>query len=202
MSGTLIIVSAPSGTGKTTILKRVMAEVGNLAFSVSHTTRVPRKGEVDGRDYCFVDRVHFEKMIDNRDFLEWAEVHDNYYGTALDPLRRKLDLGYDVVLDIDVQGANIIRNGGRLPAIYVFIAPPDIAELEKRLRGRGTEDEDTVVKRLKNAAEEMKSSDSYEYLIVNDRLEKAAQELCGIIYSEREGKKKMLDGQALTENGS
>ncbi len=202
MSGTLIIVSAPSGTGKTTILKRVMAEVGNLAFSVSHTTRVPRKGEVDGRDYCFVDRVHFEKMIHNGDFLEWAEVHDNYYGTALDPLRRKLDLGYDVVLDIDVQGANIIRNAGRLPAIYVFIAPPDIAELEKRLRGRGTEDEDTVVKRLKNAAEEMKSCDSYEYLIVNDRLEKAAQEFCGIICTERAGKKKMLDGQALTENGS
>jgi guanylate kinase len=202
VSGTLIIVSAPSGTGKTTILKQVMAEVNNLAFSVSHTTRAPRKGEVDGQDYRFVDKPHFEKMIQDDAFLEWAQVHDNYYGTALEPLRRQLELGYDVLLDIDVQGAGIIRTGSKLSALHVFIAPPDIAELEKRLRGRGTEDEDTVVKRLKNAVVEMNNCESYEYFIVNDRVENAARALCGIIYAERARNRRALDGQPLNKRDS
>jgi guanylate kinase len=202
VSGTLIIVSAPSGTGKTTILKQVMAEVNNLAFSVSHTTRAPRKGEVDGQDYRFVDKPHFEKMIQDDAFLEWAQVHDNYYGTALEPLRRQLELGYDVLLDIDVQGAGIIRTGSKLSALHVFIAPPDIAELEKRLRGRGTEDEDTVVKRLKNAVVEMNNCESYEYFIVNDRVENAVRALCGIIYAERARNRRTLDGQPLNKRDS
>ncbi len=202
MSGTLIIVSAPSGTGKTTILRRVMSAVENLAFSVSHTTREPRKGEIDGTDYWFVDRPRFERMIDNGEFLEWAEVHDNYYGTALEPLRKKLDKGYDIVLDIDVQGAAIIRRESRLPAIHVFIAPPDLSELEKRLRGRGTEDEATIVKRLKNAAQELKSCDAYEYLVVNDRVENAAQVLSGIIYAERARSRKTMSGQDFVGSGS
>ena len=202
MSGILIIVSAPSGTGKTTILRRVMSAVENLAFSVSHTTRAPRKGEVDGTDYWFVDRPRFEKMIDNGEFLEWAKVHDNYYGTALEPLRNKLDQGYDIVLDIDVQGAAIIRRESRLPAVHVFIAPPDLAELEKRLRGRATEDEATIVKRLKNAAQEMKSCDAYEYVVVNDRIENAVQVLSGIIYAERARSRKTMSGQVFVGSGS
>ncbi len=179
-----------------------MAEVENLAFSVSHTTRVPRKGEVDGKDYWFVDRPRFERMIHNREFLEWAEVHDNYYGTALKPLRDRLDRGYDIVLDIDVQGADIIRRESRLPAVYVFIAPPDLTELEKRLRGRGTEDEATIVKRLKNAAEEMKSCDVYEYFIVNDHIENAAQVLTGIIHAERARNRRTMDGQVFAGSSS
>jgi guanylate kinase len=183
-------------------LKQVMAEVNNLAFSVSHTTRAPRKGEVDGQDYRFVDKPHFEKMIQDDAFLEWAQVHDNYYGTALEPLRRQLELGYDVLLDIDVQGAGIIRTGSKLSALHVFIAPPDIAELEKRLRGRGTEDEETVVKRLKNAVVEMNNCESYEYFIVNDRVENAVRALCGIIYAERARNRRALDGQPLNKRDS
>lgn len=197
MSGTLIILSAPSGTGKTTILKQVMARVGNLAFSVSHTTRKPRKGEVDGKDYCFVSRAGFEKMIAAGAFLEWAEVHDNYYGTALEPLRSQLELGNDIVLDIDVQGAAIIRAEKRLPAVHVFITPPDLHELERRLRGRGTEDEATVVKRLRNAAEEMKACTAYDYVIVNDLVEHAAEVLCSIIYAERARNRRTMDGRSI-----
>jgi guanylate kinase len=197
MSGTLIIVSAPSGTGKTTILKETMQRVGRLVFSVSHTTRRPRPGEQEGKDYFFVSRRQFEEMIENNGFLEWARVHDNYYGTAFQSLSAGLEAGFDIVLDIDVQGAEIVRQQNRLDTIDIFIAPPDRAELEKRLRRRGTEDEQAILKRLANAVEEMNQCSRYEYLIVNDSVDHAVTMLSGIIYAERARKRRALDGTPL-----
>lgn len=194
MDGNLIIVSAPSGTGKTTILKRVMEQVERLEFSVSHTTRSPRPGEQDGSDYYFVDHRLFEQMIEQDAFLEWARVHDNYYGTAMAPIENKLRRGYDVILDIDVQGADIVRQNPRLEYVDIFIIPPSSAELERRLRQRGTEDEQSIATRLANGVEEMHHSEKYEYLIVNDRVEDAATMLGAIIYAERAKDRRGLNG--------
>ncbi len=199
MSGTLIIVSAPSGTGKTTILKQVMARVERLAFSVSHTTREPRTGEQEGTDYFFVTRQTFEKMIEAGAFLEWAMVHGNCYGTAIEPIREQLAGGFDVILDIDVQGADIVRGQGKLDFIDVFIAPPDSAELETRLRRRGTEDDKSLAVRLANSVEEMGWSAKYRYLIVNDRLEEAVTLLCSIIYAKRAEGRRTMDGLPIAE---
>jgi len=185
MTGNLFILSAPSGAGKTTLLKEVMNRVDRLAFSVSHTTREPRAGEVDGKDYYFVSVQAFEQMIEDDQFLEWARVHDNYYGTAREPIREKLAEGYDVVLDIDVQGADIIRQSGSMDFIDIFIAPPDMVELEKRLRKRGTEDDATIGRRLANAGKEMAQSGKYEYLIINDRVEDGVALLSSIILAQR-----------------
>jgi guanylate kinase len=197
MNGILIIVSAPSGTGKTTVLKRVMREVDNLSFSVSHTTRLPREGEENGRDYFFVDRAAFQDMIRADAFLEWASVHENYYGTALAPILERQEQGFDMVLDIDVQGAAIIRAKGRLPALHIFIAPPSVADLEKRLRGRGTEGEQTIRTRLQNGIEELRQSSLYDYVVVNDTVDNATRMICGIIYAERARSRRMLDGQPI-----
>ncbi len=194
MSGNLFIVSAPSGTGKTSILKRVINLVERLEFSVSHTTRPSRKGELEGGDYHFVSRQTFETMIDENAFLEWALVHDNYYGTAVEPLEEKLRDGFDVILDVDVQGAEIIRQKGRIGYIDVFVAPPDATELEVRLRRRGTEDEQAITKRLANSVEEMLQSSKYRYLVVNDRLEEAVTMLCAIIYAQRAEGRRNLHG--------
>ncbi len=200
MGGNLIIVSAPSGTGKTTILKKVMQRIERLAFSVSHTTRAPRKGEQNGQDYYFIERDEFELMITDGAFLEWALVHDNYYGTAIAPIKDKLAEGFDVVLDIDVQGAEIIRQSGSIDFIDIFLAPPDPAELEKRLRKRGTEDEQMIATRLTNSVEEMAQSSKYQYLVVNDRIDEAVTMLCGIIYAKRAEAGRGLDGLPLSES--
>ena len=194
MSGSLFIVSAPSGTGKTSILKQVVDRVERLDFSISHTTRPPRQGEQEGSDYNFVGRRTFERMIDENAFLEWAMVHENYYGTAVEPVEEKLRHGLDVILDIDVQGAEIIRQQGRIDYIDVFIAPPDAAELEARLRRRGTEDEQSIATRLANSVEEMLQSSKYRYLVVNDRLEEAVTMLSAIIYARRAEGRRNLHG--------
>jgi len=200
MGGNLIIVSAPSGTGKTTILKKVMQRIERLAFSVSHTTRAPRKGEQNGQDYYFIERDEFELMITDGAFLEWALVHDNYYGTAIAPIKDKLAEDFDVVLDIDVQGAKIIRQSGSIEFIDIFLAPPDPAELEKRLRKRGTEDEQMIATRLTNSVEEMAQSSKYQYLVVNDLIDEAVTMLCGIIYAKRTEAGRGLDGLPLSES--
>lgn len=194
MNGNLFIVSAPSGTGKTSILKRVIDQVERLEFSVSHTTRPSRKGEQEGRDYHFVNHQTFERMIEEEAFLEWATVHDNYYGTALEPVEEKLRQGFDVILDIDVQGAEIVRQQSRINYIDIFIAPPDATELEARLRRRGTEDEQSIATRLANSVEEMLQSSKYRYLVVNDRLEDAVSLLCAIIYAQRAEGRRNLHG--------
>lgn len=183
--GILFVISAPSGTGKTTLLKKVMARVPGLNFSVSHTTRKPRSGERDGRDYYFVERGQFERMIAEKQFLEWAQVHDNLYGTSTMTVSAQIAAGQDVILDIDVQGAAIIRESSELEAVQVFIAPPSLVALEERLRGRNTEDEETIQLRLQNARVEMEAVGKYDYLVVNDQLDEAVEGLASIIIAER-----------------
>lgn len=183
--GILFVVSAPSGTGKTTILKKVVAGLPGAVFSVSYTTRAPRSGEQDGRDYHFISQETFTLMRTSRPsgFLEWAEVHGNLYGTGRERVEQHLAAGRDIILDIDVQGAMQVRKNAA--PILIFIAPPSPAELESRLRRRGTETEAALALRLENAGREMKYSDEYDYLIINDRLADAVDCLRSIIVAER-----------------
>ncbi|RPH42674.1 MAG: guanylate kinase [Desulfobulbaceae bacterium] len=196
-AGRLFVISAPSGTGKTTILKKVMARLSGLVFSVSHTTRAPRPGERDGREYHFVSHADFEAMLDGNQFLEWASVHDNYYGTSRQAVAEELQRGLDVILDIDVQGAAIIRKSSGIEATHIFISPPGLVELEHRLRGRGTESEESIQLRLKNARIEMQAADDYEYLIVNDVLDEAVDLLSAIILAERARAHRLPDGSPI-----
>jgi len=183
--GNLFVISAPSGAGKSTILKKLLAAVPNLSFSVSHTTRSPRPGESNGREYHFVDRTAFEGMRADQAFLEWAEVHGNLYGTSRAAIEAQQAQGIDVFLDIDVQGAKQLRDCGLPGAVFLFIAPPSWAELERRLRGRGTDPEETVQLRLSNARREMEDADRYDYLVINDRLDEAVEVLRAVVIAER-----------------
>lgn len=196
-SGLLLVLSAPSGCGKTTILSRVMRDLPGLVFSVSHTTRPPRPGEVDGVHYHFVDNALFSAIRDRQPtgFLEWAEVHGHMYGTSVEEVQRHQDAGNDVILDIDVQGAAQVRQ--RTQPVTVFIAPPSLDELERRLRGRGTENEATIAVRLNNARKEMACADAYEYLLVNDRLDDAVESLRSIVIAERCRRRRASDGRSL-----
>ena len=183
--GLLIVLSAPSGCGKTTLLRQVMQDVPALVFSVSHTTRQPRAGEVDGVHYHFVQQNDFVALRDQEPtgFLEWAEVHGNLYGTSVAEVAHRCREGMDVLLDIDVQGAEQVRQ--RSNPITIFIAPPSLQVLEKRLRGRGTESDETIARRLHNAKAELAAIDSYDYVIVNDVLDEAVEGLRSIIIAER-----------------
>lgn len=183
--GKLFVISAPSGAGKSTILKGLFAAVPGLAFSVSHTTRAPRPGEVAGRDYHFVKRPDFERMREQGAFLEWAEVHGNLYGTSRAGIEAQQAAGLDVFLDIDVQGAGQLMGMGLAETVFLFIAPPSWAELEKRLSGRGTEAAETVRLRLANARKEMAAAGLYHYLVVNDRLAEAIDTLRAVVVAER-----------------
>ena len=185
MKGNLFIISAPSGAGKTTILKKVLAEVPNLEFSISHTTRLPRTGETDGKDYHFVDRDTFCQIRDRQAFLEWAEVHGNLYGTSIEAVNNQLNSGNDVILDIDTQGAKQLRDHKDIEAVSIFISPPSAAELEKRLTGRGTDSAETIKLRLDNANREMNEAGHYDYNIVNDQLDDAVRKVMDIITSAR-----------------
>ena len=196
-TGKLFILSAPSGAGKTTLLKRVMADLPGLAFSVSHTTRQPRSGEQDGVDYHFVSRDRFEAMREQGIFLEWAEVHGNLYGTSRPAVLAQLATGFDVILDLDVQGAAILRASAAIPAASLFISPPSLLELERRLRGRETDSEETILLRLKNARKEMQAAVDYEYLIINDRLEQAIDTLRAIVIAERSRGHRLPTGQSI-----
>ncbi|HBM15012.1 MAG TPA: guanylate kinase [Lentisphaeria bacterium] len=189
--GSLIVVSGASGTGKSSILKPVIAEDCNLDFSVSCTTRKPRPGERDSVDYYFIDVDKFQKLIEEDAFIEHANVHGNYYGTLKSEVEGALQQGKDVLLDIDIQGALSIRKNfsketliGRL-AEFVFIMPPSYEELERRLRGRGTESEESLKKRLLNAREEMNHFLEYDYCILNSDLYKAIGNFKSIIESFR-----------------
>ena len=179
----LVVVSAPSGAGKTSLCQEVVRRVPGLAHSVSYTTRPSRAHEVAGRDYHFVDEATFQRMVTAGDFAEWASVHGHHYGTSRLLLETHFGAGQDVILDIDVQGAKQVRCNAQ--PVTVFIAPPSLAELERRLRGRGTESEESLRRRLNNAEKEMQAADAYTYLIVNDRLEQAVLELKSVIIAER-----------------
>ena len=196
--GRLFVISAPSGAGKTTLLKKIMSSLPKMKFSVSHTTREVRPGEVDGTDYHFVSRETFLQMIAADMFLEYADVHGNLYGTSQATIAEQLQEGFDVILDIDVQGAAILRNSG-VDAAFVFISPPSLAELEKRLRGRGTEDEQKIRVRLLNAGEELASSSGYDYVIVNSAIEEAASLLASIILAERAKSHRLPSGDPIGE---
>ncbi len=175
-SGIALVICAPSGTGKTTLTKRLIAEFPRFAFSISCTTRAPRSGEVDGRDYNFISPEEFKQRRDAGFFAEWAEVHGNYYGTPLEATRVLLAQGRDVLFDIDVQGASQLRRtipGARL----IYILPPSRAELESRLRGRNTETEESVARRLQAAHIELMQARWFNVWIVNDNLDQAWEHL-------------------------
>jgi guanylate kinase len=180
----VVVVSAPSGAGKTTVVARVLRELPGLRFSVSHTTRPPRGDERDGIDYHFVERAVFVGLRDTGRLLEWAEVHGNMYGTALTEVQRAREEGVDLLLDLDVQGAAQVRK--RMPdAVTVFILPPSYPALESRLRGRGSDDEATIQRRLAAAGRELGAFWHYDYAIVNDELDACVRELESIIRAAR-----------------
>jgi guanylate kinase len=180
----LLIVSSPSGAGKTTLCGRLRSEFPDLRFSVSHTTRRPRPTEIDGREYHFVDTATFEQMIRIGAFAEWARVHDHLYGTSLKEIEIARATAHGVLFDIDHQGARQIK--ASLPeAIAVFILPPSLAELERRLRGRGTEDEPTTLRRLRNAKGEIEHYGFFDYVIVNDEINRAYEQLRSVVFAER-----------------
>ena len=195
--GNLFIISAPSGTGKTTILKKIVAAMDNVAFSVSHTTRAPRPVEQDGIDYFFIDKDNFARMQQQGLFLEWAEVHGNLYGTSSYAIQEATEQGRDLLLDIDVQGARQVKKKLGHTGVFVFIAPPSLEELARRLVGRSTESEDVITTRLNNAREEMKSLNQYDYVIVNDTVTEAVEVLKSIIIAERSRKRRSLSGVPL-----
>ena len=192
-AGRLFIISAPSGAGKTTLLQKVMPQIERLVFSVSYTTRYPRTGERDGVSYYFVDKTVFKEMRGRDAFLEWAEVHGEFYGTGRHEVVSRLNAGVDVILDIDVQGASILRQSG-VEAVSIFISPPDLAELERRLRSRAQDSEGTIRLRMKNAEVEMHAIDRYDYLIINERLDEAAEVLKAVILAERARMRRLPSG--------
>ena len=182
--GLVIVVSAPSGGGKGTILKELFERNSNIKFSVSATTRNPRPGEVDGQHYCFIDKPKFQELIDNDKMLEHAEYCGNFYGTPREPIEKAVDEGYDIVLEIEVQGGAQIKK--KIPeCVSVFITPPSMEVLEKRLRNRGTETDEVIKNRLNTALSEIPHAKDYDYIVVNDKLEDAVAELESIIKAEK-----------------
>ena len=182
--GTLFVVSSPSGGGKGTIIEHVLEKVENLSYSVSYTTRAPRSKEVDGREYFFVSRDTFEEMIAAGEFLEWACVHGNFYGTAKSQILQQTAAGADIILELDVQGAASVRQL-LMDSVSVFILPPSYEVLKQRLIARGTDSPEELAVRLRRAPEELRDYSNFDYVIINDEVEKAARQLASIIYAER-----------------
>lgn len=170
--GIALVISAPSGAGKTTLVQRLLREFPQFGYSISCTTRQPRQGEVDGKDYVFLSREEFEERQAQGYFAEWAEVHGNLYGTPLAPVKDSLQRGQDVLFDIDVQGAAQLKLS-LAEAVFIFILPPSMTELERRLRSRALDDEATIERRMTNARKEMLESRWYDALVINDDLDAA-----------------------------
>lgn len=182
--GILFVVSSPSGGGKGTLIQRMLNKVSHLGYSVSFTTRVPRNGEVDGREYFFVTREKFEQMVAAHEFLEWAPVHGKLYGTSRNQVLGEISAGRDIVLEVDVQGAASIRD--LVPdSVSVFILPPSFEVLRQRLLDRGTDSPEELDLRLRNAPTELKDYAAFQYLIINDDVERAADQLSAIVHAER-----------------
>lgn len=181
--GILYVISAPSGAGKTSICRMILTLFPSLRQSISYTTRDMRSGERDGIDYHFVTRELFDKMVADGAFAEWAEVHGNSYGTARATLEQASEAGADVLLDIDFQGAEQLRNSG-LNGVFIFILPPDMNELRKRLESRDTDDKGVIARRVGNAAGEIAEAVNFDYLVVNDILDKAVEKVRAIMVAE------------------
>ena len=182
--GLLVVVSGPSGVGKGTIMRPFMERNQNVKYSVSATTRAPREGEIDGVNYHFVTKEQFENLIENDEMLEYARYSRNYYGTPRSYVEEKLSEGKNVILEIEIQGAMKIKE--KIPeAVLIFVTPPSVDELRRRLEGRGTETQEVIESRLSRAAEEAEGMEDYDYLLVNDDLEECVNELHRIISSER-----------------
>ena len=178
--GNLIVLSGPSGVGKSTVIAQLLSERENIHFSVSFTTRTPRVGEEDGVNYNFVDKAEFERMIADNELLEYAQYVGNYYGTSLKVIQDKLEQGVDVLLDIEVQGAATVKE--KCPdAAMIFIIPPSFEELSRRLHGRNTDEEDVINGRLRQAREEYKQIPNYDYLVVNEKVSEAVAEIEAIL---------------------
>lgn len=185
--GLLIILSSPSGAGKSTLAKRLIAWDPSIRFSVSATTRAPRPGEVDGREYYFRTREDFTAMIDAGEMLEHAEVFGNYYGSPKGPVEHAMAQGHDTLFDIDWQGGQQVRNSSLgKDVISIFVLPPSIAELESRLRGRAQDSDDVIAGRMQKSRDEISHWAEYDYVLVNDDLDATEETLCGIIQAERQ----------------
>lgn len=183
-AGKLVVVTGPSGVGKGTIVKLLLEKHSDIFLSISATTRLPRQGEIDGKDYYFLSRLQFEKMINNNNLLEWAEYAGNYYGTPKQPVLEQISNGKIVLLEIEVLGANQVKQS--FPsATRLFILPPSIDILEARLRGRGTDTEDVILKRLNKAKEELAVSHEFDYQIINDNLSIAMEQIEKIIFPNK-----------------
>ncbi len=174
--GAILVLSGPSGAGKSTIINAAAPEIGEYYFSISTTTRAPREGEADGREYFFVTKEEFEEDIKAGNFLEYAQVHGNYYGTSLKPVREALEAGKLVIFDIDVQGHRLVRAKMNDITTSAFITPPTLRELEQRLRSRSTDSDDVINRRIENAKEEIMALSEYDFTIINDTVEEAASE--------------------------
>ncbi|NOG32536.1 guanylate kinase [Halomonas sp. TBZ9] len=182
--GTLFVVSAPSGAGKTSLVRELIESLDGLQVSVSHTTRARREGEVNGVNYHFTDVAGFEAMIQQGDFFEYAQVFDHYYGTSRQAVQVLLDAGQDVILEIDWQGARQVREQVK-NAVSIFIMPPSLHELENRLASRGTDEHAVIARRMRDAVSEMSHYDEYDYLVVNDDFTTALEELRSLVISQR-----------------
>ncbi len=189
--GNLIVISGASGVGKSTVIAELLKKRNNICFSVSWTTRKPRDGEIHGINYFFASRNEFEHMIAEGEFLEHAEYVGNYYGTSKSQVMKRLEEGYDVLLDIEVEGAKQIRTNWN-KAVFMFVIAPSFAELENRLRARQTDDDEKIKKRLARAKEEYKEIPAYDYIIVNDTVENAVKEIEAVLTAERCRKKERL----------
>jgi guanylate kinase len=183
--GLMLVLSSPSGAGKTTLSRRLLDGDKGVSLSVSVTTRKCRPGEKEGHDYRFIDRKRFDAMVDNNELLEWAEVFDNYYGTPAKPVMDALAAGRDVLFDIDWQGTQQLRDKARGDLVSVFVLPPSIPELERRLRSRAQDDYETIHRRMAKAADEMSHWAEYDYVVVNHDLDQAFADVSAVLTAER-----------------
>jgi guanylate kinase len=183
--GLMFVLSSPSGAGKTTLSRLLMERMGGLRMSVSATTRLKRPGEVEGRDYMFVDHARFEEMVKRQDLLEWATVFDNRYGTPRAPVEAALSAGQDVLFDIDWQGTQQLREKARADVVSVFILPPSAADLEKRLHSRAQDSADVIRARMSRASHEMSHWAEYDYIVINHEIDAAFAEVQSILKAER-----------------
>ncbi len=184
MSNNIVVITAPSAAGKTTLIKKYVSNFDNVSFSVSHTTRNKREGEVDGVDYYFIDKEKFNEMIENNEFIEWASVHDNYYGTSLAEINKPLEKNNILILDIDVQGALFLKSR-EIKAKYIFIMPPSIEAIKERLIKRNTETEESLKRRIWDAKREMEYANKFDYIVENSDLEVAYENLVSIINDKK-----------------